>query len=470
MQQLTARGRAIEEGSFGVIDAEAGPHHFSPSEWQVVRRVIHATADFEFQGITTFHQQAVTAGIAALRRGAPIVADVQMIEAGLNRDRLAVFGCSSHNFISDSEVIAEAKSRGETRAVIAMRRARALLDGGIAAIGNAPTALLEIGRMVREEGIRPALVIGVPVGFVNAAESKEAMLGLPVPAIVTRGRKGGSPIAVAIVHALLMLAEANTESSAPVLIPHDTVEKSLQSPFDKGGKREARGDLEPQPNHAPFSNILSHAGAGTVMIVGIGNDGLQGLSRRALEEIWRADLLCGGERHLRFFPAHPAEKHVIRSNLSDLATLLASARHRRAVVLASGDPGFYGVARFLIKALGKERVSILPAPSAMQEAFARIKEPWDDALLLSVHGRSMQGLVETISGHDKVALFTDPTNAPPAIAQALLAADINDYVAYVCENLGAPDECVRVFDLTTLAETTDIAPLNTLILLREGRV
>lgn len=431
MQQLTTRGRAIEEGSFAIIDAEVGPHAFSPSEWQVVRRVIHATADFEFQAITTFHQQAVTSGIAALRRGAPIIADVQMIEAGLNRDRLAVFGCRVHNFISDLEVIAEAKSRGETRAVIAMRRARALLDGGIAVIGNAPTALLEISRMAREEGLRPALVVGVPVGFVNAVESKEEILGLPVPAIVSRGRKGGSSIAVAIVHALLMLAEAKTELSMPVL--------------------------------------ASSVKAGTVTIIGIGNDGPSGLSRRALAAIWGADLLCGGERHLSFFPAHPAEKQVIRTNLSDIAAVLANAQHRRAVVLASGDPGFYGIARFLIKTLGKERLTILPVPSAMQEAFARIKEPWEDALLLSVHGRSMQGLVEAVRGHDKVALFTDGTNSPPAIARALVAAGMSGHTAYVCENLGAPDECVRVFDLPTLAETTDIAPLNTLILLREAR-
>jgi precorrin-8X/cobalt-precorrin-8 methylmutase len=431
MQQLTVRGRAIEERSFAIIEAEAGPHSFTSAEWQVVRRVIHATADFEFQAITTFHQQAVTAGIAALRRGAPIVADVQMIEAGLNRDRLGVFGCRVLNFISNPDVIVEAKNRGETRAAIAMRRARALLDGGIAAIGNAPTALLEISRMVREEGLRPALVIGVPVGFVNAAESKEEILGLPVPAIVTRGRKGGSPIAVAILHALLALTEAP-------LVQQET---------------------------APPSCLETKS----LVIVGIGNDGLHGLSRRAVEAIWSADLLCGGERHLRLFPAHPAEKYVIRSNLADLAALLARARQRRAVVLASGDPGFYGVARFLIQELGKERVTILPAPSAMQEAFARIKEPWDDALLLSVHGRSLRGLVEAISGQDKVALFTDATNSPTAIARALLTAGLNGYTAYVCENLGAPDERVRTFDLATLAETTDLAPLNTLILLREVR-
>lgn len=459
MQQLTARGRAIEEGSFGVIDAEVGPHSFGPAEWQIVRRVIHATADFEFREITTFHVSAVSAGIAALRRGAPIIADVQMIEAGLNRDRLGVFGCGIHNFISDPDVIAEAKSKGETRAVIAMRRARALLDGGVAAIGNAPTALLEISRLVREEGIRPALVIGVPVGFVNAAESKEEILGLPVPAIVTRGRKGGSPIAVAILHALLTLAEANPEPPAKV------AEQSPLPLIMKEERREARKDVTASPN-PPVSTL---AEAAPVTIIGIGNDGLQGLSRRTLEEIWRADLLCGGERHLGFFPAHPAAKHAIRANLSELATLLASGRYRCPVVLASGDPGFYGIARFLLKALGKERVVILPAPSAMQEAFARIKEPWDDALLLSVHGRSMQGLVETISGHDKVALFTDGTNSPAAIAQALVTAGLSGHLAYVCENLGAPEERVRAFALPALAEVTDIAPLNTLILLREAR-
>ncbi|HXG20930.1 MAG TPA: precorrin-6y C5,15-methyltransferase (decarboxylating) subunit CbiE [Methylomirabilota bacterium] len=208
----------------------------------------------------------------------------------------------------------------------------------------------------------------------------------------------------------------------------------------------------------------------SLVIVGIGNDGLPGLSRRAVEVIWSADLLCGGERHLRFFPAHPAEKYVIRSNLSDLAALLASAGRRRAVVLASGDPCFYGVARFLIKTLGKERITILPAPSAMQEAFARLKEPWDDALLLSVHGRSQEGVVNAVRAHDKVALFTDSTNSPPAIAQALLAAGVTGYVAYVCENLGAPEERVRAFELSALAEATDIAPLNTLILLRETRL
>jgi precorrin-8X/cobalt-precorrin-8 methylmutase len=208
MRQMTALGRSIEDGSFAIIDREAGPHDFPDPEWQVVRRVIHATADFEFKELMRFHPDAVAAGIRALRGGCPLVVDVKMIMAGLNEERLASYGCSLHSFISDEDVIAEAKAKNSTRAIESMRKAERLgvLAGAIVAIGNAPTALLELARLVREQAVRPALVIGVPVGFVSAAESKEAALEMDVPFIVARGRKGGSPIAVAIVHALLLLA------------------------------------------------------------------------------------------------------------------------------------------------------------------------------------------------------------------------------------------------------------------------
>src|SRR5262249_4492489 len=131
-----------------------------------------------------------------------------MIAAGLNEDRLASYGCKVHSFISDEDVIAAAKAENSTRAICAMKKAHrlGLLDGSIVAIGNAPTALLEVARLVRGESGRPALVIGVPVGFVSAAESKEVALALPAPFVVARGRKGGSPIAVAIIHALLLLS------------------------------------------------------------------------------------------------------------------------------------------------------------------------------------------------------------------------------------------------------------------------
>jgi precorrin-8X/cobalt-precorrin-8 methylmutase len=213
MRQMTEKGRSIEDGSFAIIDAEVastlGPHGFAPDDWQVVRRVIHATADFEFARLMALTPTAVAAGVRALRGGCPVLVDVRMIEAGLNAERLRTYGCVVHSYISDDDVIATAQANNSTRAIESMRKAHRLgtLDGAVVAIGNAPTALLEVVRLVQEEGARPALVIGVPVGFVSAAESKEAVLALPqLPSIVARGRKGGSPIAVAILHALLLLS------------------------------------------------------------------------------------------------------------------------------------------------------------------------------------------------------------------------------------------------------------------------
>lgn len=208
MRQMTALGRSIEEESFAIIDREVGAHGLGPAEWQIARRVIHATADFEFASLLRFHPDAVRAGVAALRAGCPILVDVKMIAAGLSEERLAAYGCAVRSFISDDDVIAAARAADSTRAVMAMRKAHrlGLLDGAIAAVGNAPTALLEIGRLVREQGARPALVVAVPVGFVSAAESKLAAEALGLPFIAARGRKGGSSIAVAVIHALLALS------------------------------------------------------------------------------------------------------------------------------------------------------------------------------------------------------------------------------------------------------------------------
>ena len=209
MRQMTTLGRSIEDGSFAIINQEAGPHDFNPDEWQVVRRVIHATADFEYKTLMKLHKDAIGSGIAALKSGCTIIVDVKMIAAGLNEDRLNAYGCTINSYISDADVIETAKEKNSTRAIEAMRKAHKLgkLDGSIIAIGNAPTALLETVRLIKEENAKPALIIGVPVGFVSAAESKEAVLDLGVtPYILSGGRKGGSPIAVAIIHALLLLS------------------------------------------------------------------------------------------------------------------------------------------------------------------------------------------------------------------------------------------------------------------------
>ncbi len=208
MRQVTPAGLRIEEASLAMIDAEVGPHAFSPAEWPVVRRVIHATADFDFARTLVFGRGAAEAGCAALRLGARVVCDVQMIAAGLSPARLGAVGSSVRCFVSDEDVVRAARQANGTRAAEAMRKAHRLgwLTGAIVAIGNAPTALSEVQRLVAEEGAAPALVVGVPVGFVGAAEAKETALALPVPHVVARGRKGGSPVAVAVVHALLALA------------------------------------------------------------------------------------------------------------------------------------------------------------------------------------------------------------------------------------------------------------------------
>lgn len=216
-EQLTRAGQAIEHDSFAIIDAEAGTHAYTEQQWPIVRRMIHANADFDFNGLTDFHPDAVSAGIEAmLAGGRPVVADVEMICSGLSQPRLAHFGMKTWQFISDADVIERAKQEDTTRAVQAMRKAagRGLLDGAIVGIGNAPTALIELVRLIREEGVRPALVVGMPVGFVSAAESKDLMAVLQdVPWIVIRGRKGGSTLVVAALHALLALAEAKQKAA-----------------------------------------------------------------------------------------------------------------------------------------------------------------------------------------------------------------------------------------------------------------
>ena len=213
-EQLTQAGQQIEHDSFAVVDQEVGKHNYTDDQWPVVRRMIHATADFEFNGLTRFHPDAISAGVAAILAGKPIVADVEMICVGVSRPRLAHFGVAMHQFISDTDVIEQAHAVNSTRAVQAMRKAhrQGLLDGGIVAVGNAPTALLEVMRLINEEQVRPALIIGMPVGFVSAAESKAILSELnEIPWIITHGRKGGSTLVVAAIHAILALAEARQQ-------------------------------------------------------------------------------------------------------------------------------------------------------------------------------------------------------------------------------------------------------------------
>ncbi|MFD0694942.1 precorrin-8X methylmutase [Paenibacillus sp. GCM10027628] len=203
---LTVQPQEIEEKSFEMITEELGEHSFTEEQYPVVQRVIHASADFELGRSLVFHPRAIEAGIAAIRAGKILVADVQMVQVGISKPRIEQFGGDVKVYISDPDVIEEAKRLNTTRAIISIRKAIQEAEGGIFAIGNAPTALLELIRLVKEGIAKPGLIVGVPVGFVSAAESKEELAKLDVPFITNIGRKGGSPVAVAAVNALSIMA------------------------------------------------------------------------------------------------------------------------------------------------------------------------------------------------------------------------------------------------------------------------
>ncbi|KUP20956.1 precorrin-8X methylmutase [Paenibacillus sp. DMB5] len=211
---LTVQPQEIEQFSFQMITEELGSHDFSAEQYPVVQRIIHASADFELGRSLVFHPQAVEAGIQAILAGKPVIADVRMVEAGIAKERLQRYGGEVRVHISDPEVIEAAREQGLTRAIVATRKACAEAPGGIYVIGNAPTALLELIRLIKAGEARPGLVIGMPVGFVSAAESKDELRRLEIPYITNIGRKGGSTVVVAAVNALSLLAVRRAETDA----------------------------------------------------------------------------------------------------------------------------------------------------------------------------------------------------------------------------------------------------------------
>ena len=207
----TRKGQSIENESMEIIDREVGSHPYSDMEWPIVRRIIHATADFDFAGKNkiVFHKDAIKSGISALKNGCSIIIDVNGVIGGLNKQNPKDFGNDIICNISDPGLAERAKQENKTRAQMSMRVAASEMNGGIVAVGNAPTALLEVIKMIREGVTKPALVIGIPVGFVSAAESKEEIQTIDIPFITNVGRKGGSSCAASIVNALFKLLREN---------------------------------------------------------------------------------------------------------------------------------------------------------------------------------------------------------------------------------------------------------------------
>ena len=205
------RPRDIERRSFEIITEELGNRKLDADKELIIKRCIHTSADFDYADNLCFSEGVVEKAIEAIKNGACIVTDTQMGRSGINKKALAKYGGEVYCFMSDEDVAKTAKENGTTRATASMDKAAAMNKPMIFAIGNAPTALVRLYELIQEGMIHPALIIGVPVGFVNVVQSKELIMETDVPYIVARGRKGGSNIAACICNALLYMIDDDRE-------------------------------------------------------------------------------------------------------------------------------------------------------------------------------------------------------------------------------------------------------------------
>ena len=204
---MSEKSLGIEDQSMRIIDSEVGTHKYNYLEWSIVRRVIHATADFDFaksNGII-FSLNAIESAFRAFQKKQNIVTDVEMVLSGINKRSLGRIGIKAMCNLSNEQVIGQAKTSEKTRSALAMRFSLPAISDGIVAIGNAPTALYEIINMIREDLVMPAIIIGIPVGFVSAVESKAELVNTKCEYITNLGRKGGTPAVSSIVNALMLL-------------------------------------------------------------------------------------------------------------------------------------------------------------------------------------------------------------------------------------------------------------------------
>ena len=199
--------RDIESRSFAIITEELGDKQLIPGTELIVKRCIHTSADFDYADNLAFSEDVVNKAIEAIKNGACIVTDTQMAKSGINKKALARYGGEVYCFMSDEDVAKEAKEKGSTRATVCMDKAAAMDKPLIFAIGNAPTALVRLYELITEGKLKPELIIGVPVGFVNVVQSKELIMETDAPYIVAKGRKGGSNIAACIVNALVYMID-----------------------------------------------------------------------------------------------------------------------------------------------------------------------------------------------------------------------------------------------------------------------
>ncbi len=203
-QEYDINPMGIENKSMDIIEDLIGSHSWDPLYKTVVHRIVHTSGDPDYANVVKIHPEAIQSGIDALKKGALIITDVNMLKVGVNKPALNKVGSEIICSVSDEEVAKEAKRTGETRSMTAMKLLKDRMEGCIIAIGNAPTALFTVLELCKEENIKPALIIGTPVGFVGAKESKDLLVEeAPVPYVTVLGTKGGSPIAASVLNALL---------------------------------------------------------------------------------------------------------------------------------------------------------------------------------------------------------------------------------------------------------------------------
>ena len=422
----------ILQQSYDLIDREAGAHGLPRHHYAVARRVVHATGDLDYLWLLEFREGFVEAAQAALRARCPVVVDSRMTLEGV-RSHLGALGLEARCSL---DAPGAAPAPGETYSEAAMRRALATHPDALVGVGTSPQALRVLCEEVRAGRARVRAVVGMPVGFVGVREAKRSLLELDVPSVVSLGRKGGSAAAAAVVNALVELV-----------------------------REEGGGD--PQDPRPPEGEEQ-----GVIHVIGVGASGLDALPANLRALVARAEVLGGGARQLALAEpwAYRVEETVLFRGDLEEATRRLDARRRagkRVVVLGSGDPLFYGIGTVLVRSLPGEALVFHPGVSSVQLACARLRIPWQDVPVVSLHGRPRELLVPFLeSGASPVVVLPGPTTGPREIGR--LALGYGEYTVHVLENLGARDERIVSLDAEEAARGGEWAPLTLVVLTRRA--
>ena len=388
-------------------DLSALPAGLAP----VAQRLVHACGMPDIVPDLAWRGDPAAAGRAALQAGAPVLADCRMVVEGITRARLPADNqvlCT----LRDERVPGLAKAQGTTRSAAAVELWRPNIAGAVVAIGNAPTALFRLLELLLDGWPAPAVILGFPVGFVGAAESKDALIA--------------------------------SDIACPCLDPEGPPRRQRA-----GGRRgqRARGGKSMTP---------------WLSIVGLGEDGLAGLSPAARPLVADAQVLIGGARHLAMVPDDGRERLTWTSPLTLLLDQVAERRGRRVCVLATGDPLHYGIGVSLLRRVPREEVVVIPAPSAFSLAAARMGWSLSETATLTVHGRPLALLQAHIQPGAKLLILSEDGATPGQVAALLTARGYGDSRLTVLAHMGGPKEARRdavakAFDETAIADLNTIA-------------